>query len=84
MEGGTVINGHIYYSLINNKKGDGDDKESYIFEYDLDGNFIKEWFCIKEAQKHFNKKYNINSQGIYKYINSDKSLYGYKWKYKEQ
>ena len=41
MEGGTVINGHIYYSLINNKKGDGDDKESYIFEYDLEGNFIK-------------------------------------------
>ena len=41
MEGGAVINDHIYYSLINNKKSDYDDKESYIFEYDLKGNFIR-------------------------------------------
>lgn len=40
MEGGMVINGHIYYSLINHKKDDTN-KESYIFEYDLDGNFIR-------------------------------------------
>lgn len=50
----------------------------YVLQYDLQGNFIKKWNCLKEISKNTNfNKPNIMycCQGKYK------QAYGYKWKY---
>jgi hypothetical protein len=49
-----------------------------ILQYDINGNFIKEWNSVKEAIKYCNIKRNT----IYNYINKNKSLNGFIWKYK--
>lgn len=52
-----------------------------ILQYDLQGNFLKEWECITEAQKYYaNGKTNCISMCL---RNKCKTAYGYKWKYKE-
>lgn len=51
----------------------------HILQYDLDGNFIKEWFNLREIEKNTNyKKSNIQ----YSCIRKNRNAYGFKWKYK--
>lgn len=50
-----------------------------VFQYDLDGNFIKEWESIKSIKKHFNKGNNCGaiSECIH---NKQKTAFGFIWK----
>lgn len=53
-----------------------------VLQYDLDGNFIKEWNSIREA--HYNT--NISRMGISRCCSNRASYItagGYKWKYKD-
>ena len=51
-----------------------------IHQYDLTGNFLKEWPTISSASKH----YNLNSANIVANCNGRyKSAGGFVWKYKE-
>lgn len=53
-----------------------------ILQYDLEGNFIKEWLSITEALLSLNK--NIKSDVIGACCRKKlKTAYGYKWKYKK-
>lgn len=54
-------------------------KTSIILQYDLNGNFIKEWFSIKEAEQTLNIN-NISKccRGL------REKAGGYKWKYKRK
>ena len=57
------------------KKG----RKKKIIQYDIEGNFIKEWESIKEAQR------KLKISNIYKCCNgSTKTCGGYVWKYKEE
>jgi hypothetical protein len=50
-----------------------------IMQYNLEGNFIKEWKSVKHAQEKLNLK-----TGIYCCLEgTNKTAYGYIWKYKE-
>ena len=51
-----------------------------IFQYDLEGNFIKEWSSIIEAAKYLNKKEGTSISHCLR--GKSKKAYGYKWKYK--
>jgi group I intron endonuclease len=52
-----------------------------ILQFDLNGNFIKEYISITEAKKYLNV--NIKSSGITNALTGvSKTAYGYKWKYK--
>lgn len=54
-----------------------------INQYDLDGNFIKTWNSIREAEKEL----NISNANICKCLKDKKyckSAGGYKWKYKNE
>lgn len=56
-----------------------------ILQYDLDGNFIKEWPSIAVICKAFNYNYNRGYCGIYRNIKNpkrNKSCYGFIWKFK--
>lgn len=49
-----------------------------VFQYDLHGNFIKEWKNLREIEQNTNyKKSNIG----YCCRNKNKTAYGFKWKY---
>lgn len=51
-----------------------------VVQYDLQGNFIKEWSSIKEAQEKTNSHHiSMCCRGHKKYLTSG----GYIWKYKE-
>jgi len=51
-----------------------------IFQYDLDGRFIKEY----ESIRHASKELNVNESGISNcLLKNQKTSYGYIWKYKE-
>ena len=51
-----------------------------VIQYDLDGNFIKEWGSIKEAQAATNSHHiSMCCRGHKKYLTSG----GYIWRYKE-
>lgn len=62
-----------------------------VIQYDLDGNFIKEWVSLKEIERQLNYKtgnisaccrgYQIRENGK---IKKRVSSYGFKWKYKEE
>ena len=55
------------------------EKAKNILQYDLNGNFIKEWECVGDIKK----KYNISESSIYTCCeNKAKSAYGFIWKYK--
>ena len=55
-------------------------KPKAVCQYDLDGNFIKEWSSIKEAQEETNSHHiSMCCRGHKKYITSG----GYIWRYKE-
>ena len=63
---------HSYYVLKNNLKP--------VIQYDLEGNFIKEW----EATKIASIKLNIHASNITNCCkNNRKTAGGYIWKYKE-
>jgi len=56
-------------------------REKIVLQYDLQGNFIKEW---KNAQEACNKlKLNSKSNILFCCRNKSKQAYGYKWKYKK-
>lgn len=57
-----------------------DKTKKKILQYDLDGNFIKEWGSIKEADVAFGRR---NSYIIHALKGNTKTIYGYVWKYKE-
>lgn len=46
-----------------------------IYQYDLEGNFIKKWNSVSEANQYFGATANV-AVGIYK-----DSYYGYQWSY---
>ena len=52
-----------------------------ILQYDMDGNFIKEWDSLKDIQ-YFNKDKKWWSTEIGLSIKTQKSKYGFIWKYK--
>ena len=57
-------------------------KGKHIIQYDLKGNFIKEWPSASTAEKTLNT--NILSSNISACANGkQKTSYGYIWKYKE-
>ena len=66
------VNGFIEYREKHKRK---------VNQYDLDGNFIKQWNYIKEAENFL----NIKSIGRISECcnNKRKSAFGYKWKYVE-
>ena len=49
-----------------------------ILQYDLDGNFIREWECAYDVGKEVNKGINRCLKG------RRKTAYGFIWKYKEE
>lgn len=51
-----------------------------VLQYDLQGNYIKEWNSIKEVKKQFNI-YDSNLIACCK--GKRKTAGGYKWKYKD-
>jgi len=53
-----------------------------ILQYDLNGNFIKEWINIHEIIKHNSKYSNMN---LYNSLNrQNRSAYGYVWRFKNR
>ena len=49
-----------------------------VFQYDLEGNFIKEWDCVDSVSK----KYNINGNSIATVCRKErKSCCGFQWSY---
>jgi len=79
------------FNVINKRKKGGSGPECHteaskikmsipIYQYDLKGNFIKEWNSISEIGKHFNK----DMAGIWATCNSkQKTSCGYLWSYKK-
>jgi hypothetical protein len=66
------------YSYNNTYEGARDSQKKKILQYDLQGNFIKEWESVSSASKNVNTSAgNITEccKGKHKYA------YGYKWKY---
>ena len=56
-------------------------KYKKILQYDLDGNFIKEWDSVLEASQVL----NINKRNLYSCLsNYNKTANGFVWKYKEK
>ena len=52
-----------------------------VYQYDLNGNFIREWNSIKEASIY----YKCNQSNISKVIlNKQNSAKGFKWKLKQE
>lgn len=61
------------------------DCKSYkkVLQYDLEGNFIKEWNSVKEIQQSFGKK--ENNLAIYRACTGQlDTAYKFKWKYKNE
>lgn len=54
-----------------------------INQYDLQGNFIKEWGCISEAEKFLNQEHTGKICECCKHKHGRKSAFGYKWEYSD-
>ena len=67
---------NINYGTRNDKVASSIKKP--ILQYDLDGNFIKEWPSTTDVGKEFIKGINHCLRG------RNKTAYGYIWKYKEE
>lgn len=65
-------------SIITKSKGRNTHVMKKIYQYSLEGNFIKEFDCITDAARTFGKKISGITQAA-KQIN--KTAYGYKWRY---
>jgi hypothetical protein len=55
-----------------------------IIQYDLEGNFIKEWESIDEAAKNLGKSYSCSGSISSCCQNKLKTAFKFKWKYKKQ
>lgn len=53
-----------------------------VLQYDLQGNFIKEWSSIKEAEIFYHPKNKEKNNICSCCLNKQKTAYGYVWKYK--
>ena len=54
-------------------------KGKKVIQYDLQGNFIKEWECVKVAADYLEG----NPRNIYECLNNlNRTAYGFKWQYK--
>lgn len=54
-----------------------------INQYDLEGNFVKSWNCIMDAERYLNKKRAATP--IWACCNNlKKTAYGYRWEYQNQ
>jgi len=58
----------------------GKDKNKPILQYDLDGNFVREWTSITIAATN----YNIHRRKLNAVLLKNKPLLGFIWKYKEK
>jgi group I intron endonuclease len=76
--------GHIMYTdewkeKMKNGAWNSGTSSKPVLQYDLEGNFIKEWNSISKAANHINKSTSAISECC---KNKRKTAYGYKWKYK--
>jgi hypothetical protein len=75
-------NGHYEYNncqWIENEENIAKDKRKSIFQYDLEGNFVKEWNSITEAANY----YNGNTSDLCKCLKGQRIQYKlFIWKYK--
>ena len=62
---------------ITNRDNSRKSNNKPILQFDLDGNFIREWGCAYDVGKEVNKGINHCLKG------RTKTAYGYVWKYKE-
>lgn len=71
---------HAYKKGLHKKYyGSNHNNARSIIQYDIKGNFIKEWGSIIEAAK----SYNTSEENIYSCLNKkSKTAKGYKWEYK--
>jgi hypothetical protein len=75
-------------SITNQHKSKiGKNNSKPIHQYDLEGNFIKEWPSAMEAERFINNKPDIHWKKLGNNINAccllkQKSAYGYIWKHK--
>lgn len=70
---------HSYKTgLLKAKKGEKNGKSKAVMQYDLQGNFIKKWECIKEASKQL-KIADVSISSVCK--NKTKTAGNYKWEY---
>lgn len=60
------------------KRGKDNVNSRSVMQYDLQGNFIKLWYCIKDIER----KLGFDNRNISACCrNKKKTAYGYKWKY---
>ena len=62
---------------ITNRDNSRKSNNKPILQYDLDGNFVREWECAYDVGKEVNKGINHCLKG------RTKTAYGFIWKYKE-
>ena len=63
---------------ITNRDNNRKSKNKPILQYDLDGNFIREWKCAADVGKKASKAISNCLRG------RTKTAYGYIWKYKNE
>lgn len=56
-------------------------KAKKIIQLDLNGNFIKEWYCIRDVEKEIGIDHRQICDCL---LEKQKTCHGYKWKYKEE
>lgn len=77
----TVSKNIKHYNIVKKPGNIKRDYEKRIYQYNLDGIFIKEWSGRKEISKTLNI---INTRGIqYSCTNKQNSAYGFIWKYSD-
>lgn len=60
------------------KKGKEHCKSVSVFQYDLKGNFIKEWYCIKDIEREL----GFDNRNISACCRHKRNMaYGYIWRY---
>lgn len=67
--------------LVYNFNLSGKGKHKKVQQFDLNGNFIKEFNSCREAAKNINAPYHVGISACC--IGKQKTAYGYKWKYKD-
>ena len=70
--------GRNYKDLRYTKRGREHWGAKAIIQYDLEGNFIKQWYCIKDIERELGFKHTCISNNLH---NRSETSYGYKWKY---
>lgn len=67
--------------LVYNFNLSGKGQQRKVEQYDLNGNFIKEFNSCREAARSINAPYHVGINSCC--IGKQKTAYGYKWKYKD-